>query len=242
MKHSASDRLARLNELRGLLKSRDHVTGAELAADLGVSLRTLNRDLSLLREEGMPIESDRGRGGGLRLQQAWSLGRVHLGAAEAIDLLVSLAIAERLNAALFRELPAIRRKIVAAFAPAYQGRVRSLRQRILVGSPASKQVMNSYVEPAAGSLTAVAEAFLNQKVVAIRYVDQNGGTTTREVEPQFLYLNMPVWYLLGWDRLREGVRFFRIDRIRSIEVLGESFRLARSEPFLAAGEDSARLL
>ena len=242
MKRSASDRLARLNELRGLLRSREHVTAAELASELGVSLRTLNRDLAILRDEGMPIESDRGRGGGLRLQQAWSLGRVHLNAAEAVDLLVSLAIAERMNAALFRELPGIRRKIVAAFAPAYQGRVRSMRQRILVGSPASRQVLDSYLEPAPGSLAAVAEAFFNQKVIAIRYVDQHSGTTTREVEPQFLYLNMPVWYLLGWDRLREGVRFFRIDRIRSIEILDESFRLAKPEPFLAAGEDSARLL
>lgn len=242
MKRSASDRLARLNELRGLLRSREHVTAAELASELGVSLRTLNRDLAILRDEGMPIESDRGRGGGLRLQQAWSLGRVHLNAAEAVDLLVSLAIAERMNAALFRELPGIRRKIVAAFAPAYQGRVRSLRQRILVGSPASRQVLDSYLEPALGSLAAVAEAFFSQKVITIRYVDQHGGTTTREVEPQFLYLNMPVWYLLGWDRLRQSVRFFRIDRIRSIEILDESFRLAKPEPFLAAGEDSARLL
>ena len=55
----ASSRLERLEELKGLLKAREHVTTADLAADLGVSLRTLRRDLDLLRDAGIPIESDR---------------------------------------------------------------------------------------------------------------------------------------------------------------------------------------
>jgi hypothetical protein len=52
------------------------VTAGELAEELGASLRTLNRDLGLLRDSGLPIESDRGRGGGLRLKRNWALGRL----------------------------------------------------------------------------------------------------------------------------------------------------------------------
>src|SRR5262245_27142661 len=130
---SDAARLRRLEELKGLLKSREHVTAGELAAELGVSLRTLNRDLEILRNSGVPIESDRGRGGGLRLQRNWALGRLHLSPPEAIDLLLSMAIAERTNSPLLlRELGAVKRKIVAAFPESYQPKIRSLRKRILI--------------------------------------------------------------------------------------------------------------
>lgn len=235
---ATSSRLHRLEELKGLLKAREHVTVAELSDELGVSVRTLNRDLELLRDSGVPIESDRGRGGGLRLQRNWALGRLHLSPAEAIDLLLSIAIAERMNSPLLlQQLASIKRKIVAAFSEGYQGKIRSLRKRILVGAPASERVVASFSPPQRNALSGIAEAFFNTRCVAIEYVDQNGATTSREVEPQFLYLNVPVWYLLAWDRLRGAVRHFRADRIKSVKPLDASFRLADPAPFLAEAEE-----
>jgi predicted DNA-binding transcriptional regulator YafY len=64
----------------------------------------------------------------------------------------------------------------------------------------------------------------------------------REVELQYLYYNVPVWYALAWDRLRDDVRSFRIDRIKTIRLLPETFALRRDEGFLAAGEPNARAL
>jgi predicted DNA-binding transcriptional regulator YafY len=238
-----ASRVRRLEELKGLLKAREHVTAAELASALGVSMRTLNRDLELLRESGVPIESDRGRGGGLRLQRNWALGRLHLSPAEAIDMLLSIAIAERMNSPLLlQQLAAIKRKVVAAFSEGYQGRIRALRKRILVGAPASERVVASFSPPHRSALAGVAEAFFNTRCIAIDYVDQNGRVTSREVEPQFLYLNVPVWYLLAWDRLRGAVRFFRIDRIKSVTPLEASFRLADPRPFLAEAEEGIEAL
>lgn len=240
---ATSSRLHRLEELKGLLKAREHVTAAELSAELGVSIRTLNRDLEVLRDSGIPIESDRGRGGGLRLQRNWALGRLHLSPEEAIDLLLSIAIAERMNSPLLlQRLTPIKRKIVAAFSESYQPRIRSLRKRILVGMPASEQVVASFSPPQRGALTGIAEAFFNMRCIAIDYVDQNGATTSRDVEPQFLYLSVPVWYLLAWDRLRGAVRYFRIDRIERAEVLEASFRLADPRPFLAEAEEGIEAL
>jgi predicted DNA-binding transcriptional regulator YafY len=234
---SASSRLDRLEELKGLLKTREHVIAASLAAELGVSLRTLSRDLEVLRDSGVPIESDRGRGGGLRLQRNWALGRLHLSPEESIDLLLSIAIAERMNSPLLlRKLGPIRRKIVAAFSESYQPKIRSLRKRILVGAPASEEVLASFVPPQRRALVGVSEAFFNQRRLVIGYVDQTGVTTTREIEPQFLYLNLPVWYLLAWDRLRGAIRTFRIDRIRSVLVSEAGFRLADPRPYLEAAE------
>jgi predicted DNA-binding transcriptional regulator YafY len=240
---AASSRLHRLEELKGLLKAREHVTAAELAAELSVGLRTLNRDIEILRSSGVPIESDRGRGGGLRLQRNWALGRLHFRPAEAIDLLLSIAIAERMNSPLLlQQLAPIKRKIVAAFSENYQPKIRSLRKRILVGRPASEQVLASFSPPQRGALAGIAEAFFNMRCIAIDYVDQNSVATSRQIEPQFLYFNVPVWYLLAWDRLRGAIRYFRIDRIKSVTILETGFRLADPQPFLAEAEEGIEAL
>jgi predicted DNA-binding transcriptional regulator YafY len=241
--NATSSRLERLEELKGLLKAREHVTTAQLAADLGVSLRTLRRDLDLLRDAGIPIESDRGRGGGLRMHRNRALGRLHLSTSEAIDLLLSMAIAERMNSPmLLQQLSAVRRKIVAAFAETHQQQIRLLRKRILLGKPASERVVASYAPAQRRGLSAVAEAFFEMRCVRIEYVDQAGTITTREVEPHFLFLNLPVWYVLAWDRLREGVRHFRVDRMRSVVPLDTTFRLADPKPFLAEIEHGIEAL
>jgi predicted DNA-binding transcriptional regulator YafY len=237
MQLNAADRLERLEELKGLLKGRDHVTAADLADDLGVSLRTLRRDIELLRDAGIPIESDRGRGGGLRMHRNWALGRLQFNVAEAIDLLLSIAIAEQMNSpVLLQHLGGVRRKIVAAFGETHQRQIRSLRKRILIGAAASERVRSSYAPPGRRALSAVAEAFFEMRCVRIEYLDQAGAVTSREVEPHFLFLNLPVWYVLAWDRLRSGVRTFRVDRVRSVTPLDSTFRLGDAEAFLAAVE------
>jgi predicted DNA-binding transcriptional regulator YafY len=240
---ATSSRIHRLEELKGLLKAREHVTASALSEELGVSLRTLNRDLEILRDSGVPIESDRGRGGGLRLQRNWALGRLHLSPVEAIDLLLSIAIAERMNSpVLLQQLTSIKRKIVAAFSETHQSRIRSLRKRILVGRPASAHVLSSFAAPQGKPLAGIADAFFNMRCISIDYVDQKGATTSREVEPQFLYFCMPVWYLLAWDRLRDAVRCFRIDRIRTVVPVDRSFRLADPSLFLREAEHGLEAL
>ena len=230
-------RLHRLEELKGLLRARDHSTAAELAVILGVSLRTLNRDLQLLRDSGVPVESARGRGGGLRMHRNWALGWLHLSPREAVDVLLSIAIAERIDSPLLlQELAGIKRKMVAAFSHSHQSRIRSLRKRILIGKPASPRVVASFSPPPRRPLGGIAEAFFDMRCVAIDYIAQNRFVTSRVVEPQFLYLSLPVWYLLGWDRLRDGVRYFRVDRIKSVRLLDSTFRLADPRPFLAEAE------
>jgi predicted DNA-binding transcriptional regulator YafY len=242
-RNSTRSRLDRLERLQGLLRDGDLTSTGELAAALGVSSRSLARDLALLRESGVPIESDRGRGGGVRLPARWSIGHLHLSEEDAIDMLLSIAVAEKMDSPLLlSRIAGVRQKLTAAFAGNQQQRIRSLRKRVLVGSPASSRVLASYRRPGSATLSNVKAAFFNLRVLRIVYVDQEGRETTREVEPQFLYLNPPVWYLLGWDRLRDGVRFFRVDRLREVAATGQAFRLRNSAEFLSAAEQAARPL
>jgi predicted DNA-binding transcriptional regulator YafY len=236
-------RLGRLDELLGLLKLRDFATGTELAAELGVSLRTVRRDLEVLRARGVQLEADRGRGGGVRVSTAWSHGRIHLDAAEAMDLLLSLTIAEKIQSPLLlQNVQAIRRKVAASFAGPVAGRIKILRKRVLVGQNASPAVLSTFVLPDRLVVRALSTAFFEQRLVEIGYVDQHGRITTRTVEAQFLYFNMPVWYVLGWDRLREAPRMFRIDRIRTASAQPQGFRLRAAGPFLAEAEHTAQPL
>jgi predicted DNA-binding transcriptional regulator YafY len=239
----AGGRLARLDELRGLLAGRDFWTAEELAAELSVSVRTLHRDLAVLRDGGVPIDSDRGRGGGLSLAAGWSAGRVHLNESEAIGLLLSLTIAEQVGSPLLLDdLRSIRRKLAASFAPAGARRILALRRRILVGSTASARVMAGVERPSQAAMRPLLTAFAQRRVAQIEYRDGAGTRTRRPIEAQYLYYAMPVWYVVAWDHLRGDVRSFRIDRIVSAMLLDDEFRLRRPEPFFAAGEASARHL
>jgi predicted DNA-binding transcriptional regulator YafY len=238
-----SSRVLRLEAVKALLADRDVTTVGDLAADLGVSMRTVQRDIVALRDLGMPIESDRGRGGGIRLEPGWSLGRVHLNESEALGMLLSLTIAEKIGSPLLLDdLRSVRRKVSAAFAPAQSRRIRALRRRVLVGGPASDRVLTTYTPPQASITQGLMRAFLYQHVASIRYQDQSGTVTDREIETQYLYYNLPVWYALAWDRLREDVRFFRLDRLQRIQALAADFRLRPPDPFLKAGEPEARTM
>jgi predicted DNA-binding transcriptional regulator YafY len=236
-------RVLRLEALKSLLAQRDYTTAAELATELTVSVRTLNRDLATLRDMGMPIDSDRGRGGGLRLEQGWSLGRVHLNETEAIAVLLALTIVDKVGSPLLPgDVRVLARKIGSAFAPAQSRRILALRHRILVGELASPAVLNSYGAANPVWAQALLRAFLQSEVAEITYRDQHGTETTRTIEPHYLYYNLPVWYVLAWDRLRDDVRFFRIDRIERVRSLGSAFRRRRAEVFIEAGEPEARTI
>lgn len=237
------DRVERLEELKLLLADREYTTANELAADLGVSLRTLHRDLALLRELGVPVGGVAGRGGGVYLERGWSLGRVHLNESEAIGLLLSLAIAEQVRSPLLLDdVRSIERKLAHAFAPSQAGRIRSLRRRVLIGRPASATVVAGHGRVPGATTRALLAAFTAQRSARIRYTDQSGTATAREIEPHYLYFSRPVWYVLAWDRLRDDARSFRVDRITDVSPDGASFRLRPADTFLDEGDLDARAL
>lgn len=238
-----ADRLQRLELLTALLRAGEITTVGELAAELGVSQRTVSRDIGLLRARDLPIDADRGRGGGLRLHRNWSVGNVHLNYREAIDVLLGLAIAERLGTTLFLEQArSVRLKLAATFPAGQRDKIRLLRKRVFIGTPASEMVMSGFRGEFRCDLGQILEAFFDMKLLEIWYEDQQGARTQRRVEPQYLYLNWPVWYLLAWDHLRQDVRFFRLDRIRKVLPIGATFRMREEGLFRPAMEAIAEAI
>lgn len=222
----------RLDRVLGLLASRPSWTASELAEELDVCVRTIRRDLSRLAARGVPIESDAGRGGGVRVPPRTGLGRVQLDTREVLDLMLALALAEQLGSPLMLStLKGLRQKLSASFPPEERSRVSGLRRRILVG-PSSRNVTATWKAPRATVLRPIQEAFFDQRALELTY-RANDVSTVRVVEPHYLLLSWPAWFLLVWDHLRGAVRMLRVDRIESARLTGSTFRVRSSESMIA---------
>lgn len=229
---STSQRLTRLEDLAARLKDREFSTVSEIANDFGVSVRTITRDIQLLKDQGLPIDADRGRGGGIRLAPHWGVGRVKFSYAQAVDLLVSLAVAEQMKSPFFMaHLGPIRRKLLASFPPDIKQRAKGLKARILIGESASTQVLSAFSSPHKNVVEKLHEAFVLMNRIEMTYTDGSGAKTKRTIDPHYLLLSSPIWYILGWDHLRQDVRTFRCDRILKITQQHESFKLYPIERF-----------
>lgn len=231
---STTSRLQRLELLKSRLKSGDPMTVASLADELGVSVRTLNRDIDILREQGVPIEADRGRGGGIRMHWEWNIGRVNFTHAEAVDLLITLAIAQQMKSPFFMSsLESIRRKLVGSFSPAMRTKVNRLKSRVLIAPSASIDVLSGFSWPNKKVADTVSKAFLLQQRIQIKYKAKSNEQTLRVIEPHYLLLSSPVWYIMAWDELRDDIRTFRCDRIVSARVEDSEFKLMPFSQFEA---------
>ena len=239
----AQGRLRRMELLAVQLKQGDHCTVSDLARWLGVSTRTIARDLALMREQGMQIDADRGRGGGVRLDRNWGVGRLNLSYAEAVDLLISIAVAEQMRSPMFlAELGSVRRQLVASFSPEKRRKVERLNSRILVGATASTFVQADASAPPKRVVQALHQAFLGQTELHIRYSREDGKCSERVIAPHYLLLKYPIWYVLAFDRSKEATRVFRCDRVLSAERTDTTFALLPKEAFdLSVVEDGTAL-
>lgn len=229
---NSNGRLRRMELLAVQLKQEELCTVKDLADQHGVSERTIARDLVLMREQGLPIDADRGRGGGVRLDRNWGVGRMNLTYPEAVDLLISIEVAEQMNSPMFLAgLGSVRRQLVASFSPEKRHKVKRLKSRILIGVTASTYVQTTITAPPKRVVQALHQAFIDQKTLGIRYQREDGVTSKRQIEPHYLLLNYPVWYVIAFDHLRDTPRTFRCDRIQTAEMTGTPFRLLPKEKF-----------
>lgn len=201
------------------------MSSGELSRELGVSIRSIFRDIDLLRERGYPIEASRGRGGGLRLHPNWGLGRASLSRDEALCTLLGLAIAEKLEFPMFAaDIGRARRKIADTFPAAERRRIGPLRERIFIGGAASPAVRASWGVPQAGPMRQLQVAFVDLCLVRADYMKEDGTLVVRRLEPHALVINAPAWYLVAHDYLRNEPRTFRLDRFAAVAIEDATFR------------------
>lgn len=211
-------RVDRLFELRERLQASAETTVGSLADALGVSERTIRRDLAALRDRGMPITGEPGPGGGIRLEGPRGLTAVHLATDEVVALWLAVRIAQAVGP-LGGPLPWGRRaervipKLLSALPTARARALRDLCRRIYVGPPASNDVVAAARPGVPELLGQVERAAAEGYALTFAYRDRNGRASARRVEPHGVLIQLPVWYLLGRDIDVGEPRMFRMDRI-----------------------------
>jgi predicted DNA-binding transcriptional regulator YafY len=208
---------SRLLELLSLLQARREWSGPELADRLGVSRRTIRRDVERLRDLGYPVDSLTGPAGRYRLQAGAAMPPLLLDDDEAIAIAVGLRTAARAS------VTGIEETAVRALVKLEQVLPTHLRRR--VGALGSATVVSPITGPTVDPrhLTVIAAACRDCECLRFAYRSRDGSESRREVEPHSLVNLGRRWYLAAWDRRREDWRTFRIDRLSRPATSGVRF-------------------
>lgn len=207
-------------ELADLLRGREATTVDALAEELGVSRRTLLRDLAALRERGLPITGEAGPGGGIRLEGERGLAAIHLSLSEIVAIWLAVHLSRGASDLPWGEATRSGTAKLLATLPASKARtLRALLRRVIVGQPPSAAVRASAGATPPELLRLFEEAFSTGLGLGFRYTDRKGRGSQRRVEPHGLLVQTPVWYILGRDVDNAEPRTFRMDRIARPRIL-----------------------
>ena len=203
-----------------------------LADEVGASRRTVLRDISALRDEGYVIHSDVGRGGGLQLDPQSMQTTAKLSVPEVFALLISVAAMRAAGNLPFSELADAGLAKIEKALPADKVRdLRAFLDCLHIGQLSPLQDLSDMGKMDPELLPAFEKAFLGRQFMRFSYRDAKGRRTMREVEPQAMLILSPLWYLVGWDPMRDDFRHFRMDRISEPASVAESSFRRRHVPF-----------
>jgi len=230
--------------LLSLLQNHRYWAGAELAERLGVSARTLRRDVDRLRELGYPVEAHPGVDGGYQLAAGAALPPLVVDDEEAVALAVGLLLAAQGTAAVAQE--ASEATIAEASARALAKIAQVMPARLRRRAEAVAAMTESVTWDAARSgqavglspdvLGAIALGCRDSERVRFDYTAAGGERTQRHAEPHRLVALDRRWYLVAYDLTRQDWRSFRLDRIAApVRPTGARFR-PRELPAATAAE------
>lgn len=225
-----SNPTSRALQLLSLLQTHRFWPCAELADRLGVTERTVRRDLDRLRDIGYPVDSTSGRYGGYRLATGTHVPPLILDDEEAVAVAIGLRHAAEAAISGIEETSLRALAKIEALLP------HRLRRRVsaLHSSVASLRwaVDDDVIHPE--SLSVFAAACRDHEHVRFDYRRIQGESSSRHVEPHQLVTAGRRWYLVAWDGDRRDWRTFRLDRIREPRPVGNHFA-----PRMIPGGDAA---
>ncbi|MDO3649245.1 helix-turn-helix transcriptional regulator [Nocardia mangyaensis] len=208
-------RASRLVQLLLLLQANGGTTATVLARELEVSVRTVYRDVEALSAAGVPVYSEPGRGGGVRLVDGYRTRLTGLTTEEADAVLLAGLPGAAADLGLGTVLATAQLKMLAALPPELRGRATRIAERVHIDMP------GWFHHPdATPALATLADAVWHDHRLAIRY-RRRDRTVDRVIDPLGLVMKAGTWYLVA----REGtdIRSYRASRIETADPTGESF-------------------
>lgn len=195
---------SRLFRIVHLLLRDGRCTAPGLAQALEVSVRTIYRDLDALCQAGVPIVTEQGQGGGIRLMEGYSLDKAALSAQEQDELLLAV------QSLPFTQDDALLQKLGALF---QRQRTDWLRVDFAHWGPGNQSD---------DRFDLIRTAVLEKRLLQFDYAAPSG-MSTRTVKPVMLHYKGSQWYLQAFCLLRGGFRTFRISRMSRLIPLQEHF-------------------
>jgi predicted DNA-binding transcriptional regulator YafY len=211
------NRVDRLFSLVVLLQAHRRLRGEDLARELGVSRRTVYRDVAALTEAGIPVVSLPGQG--YELMEGFFLPPVRFTVDEASALMLGARLLERQAAGgLATGARSGAAKILTLLGRRTGDQVEAVSRAIDFVPMPGRFDLNAHM------VTALQEAIASRRVVRLRYHSlSRQETSDRDVEPERLTYWDGAWYLTAWCRLRLGTREFRLTRVDDLLVLPGAF-------------------
>jgi len=211
----------RLLTILELLQAHPHLSGDELARRLEVEPRSVRRYILMLQDMGIPIEGTRGPGGGYRLRPGYKLPPLLFTEEEATVLALGLLGTPWLEIELS--------SVAIEGALAKISRVLPLKGRERIQTISSYMILSPhahYGKPDLSLLVSFSEAIQQQRRVLIDYCSHHNQTSQRQIEPYGIVGSNGHWYAVGYCLLRQSFRLFRLDRIRCVQILSDTFQHA----------------
>ncbi len=201
--------IERLVQMIFYIVSHGHVTARELADYFHVSTRTVYRDINTLTLAGIPIMTEKGSGGGISLMDGYAIDKSLLSEEERQRVCQGLQI---LQATEYPDAEKALSKIGAVFRNAVEPRWLEVDFSYW-GSDNKEKIKISELQ----------HAILGKHVIVFDYFNSELRTSERAVEPLRLGFKSHAWYIAGFCRCREEVRFFRLSRMKRLRILPEVF-------------------
>ena len=200
------------------LQGRRVVRAEELANHFEVAVRTVYRDIAALAESGVPICGEAGVG--YSLMKGYHLPPVMLTAEEAMALFVGGEMVKQFaDASLRTPMASALTKIRSVLPRESQDDLDRLSAAtVIFGESRLPSGLDQRI------LLPIQQAIVARRVLRMTYrAKLCDDDTVREVEPLGVTYHNAAWYLVAWCRLRRDFRYFKIERLRALEVLGERF-------------------
>ncbi|MCT4564810.1 MAG: YafY family transcriptional regulator [Maledivibacter sp.] len=226
-------KVARLLSIVIMLLNKKRITAKDLADYFEVSIRTIQRDIESINMAGIPIISYKGQFGGYEILDNYKIDKNFLSDSEHSLLLTSLkginkAYEDKCLRSIIEKLTSIKsqnssngeNRIIMDFSP--WGFSKSLKDKV----------------------DTIKKAVDIKRVISFNYIDLNGNSTKRLVEPALLALKINSWYLYGYCRLRQDFRLFKITRLRELIITNEPFDTRENDfdfNFIFPSENTVKL-
>ena len=215
MDNTDTKRLSRLTAILTQLQTKRILTAPELAAKFSVSIRTIYRDIRALEQAGVPILTEEGKG--YTLMEHYRLPPVTFTESQANALIIAeQLVLKNKDASFIKDYSEAIDKIKAVLNHSVKDKANLLSER-------TRFDQNLNRERNSNNLSELQFALTNFNLVKIEYINETQKTSSRFIEPFALLSTQENWLLVAWCRLRKEFRYFRLDRIKKLELLSEKF-------------------